>query len=103
MQGEEVTCAVDDQPRRFEVEGRYALIGQVAAGATATLRFPIPQRDELIDVEKRTYRILLRGSTCVAIDPPGVNVPLLRRDHYLAGCTRWRTAERFVADRTVRW
>ena len=83
VQGEEVTCAVDDQPRRFEVEGRYALIGQVAAGATATLRFPIPQRDELIDVEKRTYRILLRGSTCVAIDPPGANVPLFRRDHYL--------------------
>ena len=103
VQGEEVTCAVDDQPRRFEVEGRYVLIGQVAAGATATLRFPIPQRDELIDVEKRTYRILLRGSTCVAIDPPGLNVPLFRRDHYLAGCTRWRTAERFVADRTVRW
>ena len=85
------------------MEGRYALIGQVAAGATATLRFPIPQRDELIDVEKRTYRILLRGSTCVAIDPPGANVPLFRRDHYLAGCTRWRTVERFVADRTVRW
>ena len=103
VQGEEVTCAVDDQPRRFEVEGRYVLIGQVAAGATATLRFPIPQRDELIDVEKRTYRILLRGSTCVAIDPPGANVPLFRRDHYLAGRTRWRTVERFVADRTVRW
>ena len=103
VQGEEVTCAVDGQPRRFEVEGRYALIGQVAAGATATLRFPIPQRDELIDVEKRTYRILLRGSTCVAIDPPGANVPLFRRDHYLAGRTRWRTVERFVADRTVRW
>ncbi len=54
-------------------------------------------------MEKRTYRILLRGSTCVAIDPPGANVPLFRRDHYLAGRTRWRTVERFVADRTVRW
>ena len=77
-------------------------MGKMGAEATATLRFRMRLRDGSIDVEKRTYRILLRAAPKWRLTRRGVNVPLFGRDHYLANCTRWRTVERFVADRTVR-
>lgn len=66
-----VTCRVDDQPQQVRTDGRYALVGKVEAGATVTVQSPMRQRDELIDVEKRTNRILLRGNTMRGDRPPG--------------------------------
>jgi hypothetical protein len=87
----------------YEPDGRYVQVGPVEAGDVVTLRFPLRERSERIHVERRTYRVLLRGNTCVAIDPPGVNCPLFQRDHYREDGTRWRRIERFVADKWVEW
>ena len=67
------------------------------------LCFPITETAETIDVEKRTYRVLLRGNTCVAIDPPGVDCPLFERDFYRSTTTRWHKVTRFVADKVLDW
>ena len=88
--------------REIGFDGRYARVGSVDAGSSVTLTFPIGQRTETINVEKRTHRILLRGNTCVAVDPPGRNVPLFRRDHFL-GNTRWHKTERFVPENLLAW
>jgi len=100
---EQVTCTVNDRARQAEWNGRYACLGSMREKDVAALRFPVSERTEVINVEKRSYRVLLRGNTCVAIDPPGVNVPLFHRDHYRSDAVRWRKTKRFVADTIVEW
>jgi hypothetical protein len=67
------------------------------------LKFPISEMNALIYVEKRTYRIHLRGNTCIAIDPPGRNLPLFEREYLRSDLTRWRSIQRFVADQQIIW
>ena len=95
-------CTVTGEPRPLSWEGRYAAVGPVREGDVVTLKFPIGERDQSIDVQQRTYRILLRGNTCVAVDPPGVNYPLFQRDHYRTD-TRWRKVDRFVSEKVIEW
>ena len=57
-------------------EGQYAQVGDIEKEDVVTLCFPIGEHAETIDIEKRTYRVLSRGNTCVVIDPPGVDCPL---------------------------
>ena len=100
---EETKCTVDARDRRPEHDGRYAVVGKVKAGESVTLSFPITERSEYINVEKRAYRVLLRGNTCVDIDPPGVNVPLFQREHYREDETRWRKRTRFIPEQQIDW
>jgi len=100
---EQATCTVNAQPRSLGWKGRYAQIGDVEKGDVVILCFPITETAETIDVEKRTYRVLLRGNTCVAIDPPGVDCPLFERDFYRSTTTRWHKVTRFVADKVLDW
>lgn len=100
---EQASGSVNGVQRPVRAEGRWVRAGRVSAGDTVTLTFPVPDRMERIHVEKRTYRIRLRGSTCLAIDPPGRNVPLFRRDQDYGPAKRWRKAERFVPERVVVW
>ena len=98
----EVRCTVDAKERKVG-EGRYAEVGTVNPGQVVTLCFPIHERSEQVQVEKRAYRALLRGNTCVAIDPPGANVPLFQREYYRQEETRWRKTTRFIADQHIDW
>jgi len=95
---DEVTCSLSGQSKEISWDGRCANIGKAQADDTVTLEFPITERAEWIHVEKRTYRALMRGSTCVAIDPPGGNCPLFQREHLRENATRWRQRTRFVPD-----
>lgn len=100
---EEVTCTVNEQDRKVTWDGRYALLGNVQAKDIVTLRFPISERRDYIRVEKRTYRVLLRGNTCVGIDPPGVDCPLFQREYYRRDNTRWHKVTRFVGEKSIEW
>ena len=100
---DEVACTVNDQARRVAWDGRYACVGNVNGEDVVTLGFRISERTEQISIEKRSYRILLRGNTCVAIDPPGVDIPLFQRDHYRTGTTRWHTMTRFAGENVIEW
>jgi hypothetical protein len=44
-----------------------------------------------------------KGNDVVAIDPPGRNCPLYRREHYRVAETRWREVERFVSPEQIDW
>ena len=92
----EVRCAVDGVERAPAFDGRYARVGAVKAGETATLTFPNPERKESVWIEKHRYTLYLKGNTVVEIDPPGTVCPLFQRAHYRENTTRWRKIERFV-------
>ena len=100
---EQVTCTVNGEAQKVTWDGRYARVGKVKEKDVVTLSFPISERCEHISIEKRSYRIVLRGNTCVAIDPPGVNVPLFQRDHYRSDTTRWHKVTRFVGKNEIEW
>jgi len=93
----EVRCAVAGVERPPAFDGRYARVGAVQAGQTATLTFPNPERTESVWIEKHPYTLYLKGNTVVEIDPPGTVCPLFQRAHYRENVTRWRKIERFVA------
>ena len=100
---EQAKCTVNTGARTLRSSGRYAVVGKVAPGDLVTLSFPIEERTEHITVEKRTYRILMRGNTCVAIGPSGENVPLFHRDHFRSDTTRWRKVTRFLGKDEIEW
>ena len=99
----ETTCTVNTQARSLTWDDRYAQVADLQKDDIVTLRFPIGERSETIDVEKRTYRVLLRGNTCVAIDPPGVDCPLFERDFFRKNTSRWHKVTRFVSDKLIDW
>jgi len=103
VQPRETACTVNAEARHISFEGRYAVVGAVGQGDTVSLTFPISERTEMISHEGQVYRLVLRGSTCVAIDPSGRNCPLFQRDHLREDATRWRKVTRFVADRQPEW
>ena len=100
---EQATCTMNENDRKLSFQGRYAVVGKVTPGDAIALCFPIEEKTDQITVEKRAYRIVMRGNTCVAIDPPGQNVPLFRRDHYRTDETRWRKITRFLANKVIEW
>jgi len=100
---EDTKCQINGRSRDLRFNGRYAQVGEVKPADVATLTFPISETSKTIYVEKRAYRILLRGNTCVAIDPPGVNCPLFQRDHLRECVTRWRKRTQFLSDKLVDW
>ena len=103
VQPEETRCTVNDKARNLDWDGRYAKVGNVKERDVVTFAFPIRERTETINVQKRPYRILLRGNTCVAIDPPGEISPLFQREYLRSDATRWKKKEHFVSGRTIDW
>lgn len=99
----EASCAVNDTPRSLSFTGRYAEVGEVRPQDAVTLTFSISERTEEIVAEKRFYKAVIKGSTVVSIDPPGVSCPLFQREHYRENLTRWHRVSRFVADKSVAW
>ena len=99
----EARCSVNGGSRTVKWDGRYALLGAVNPGETATVQFPLPERSDTVTIEKENFRILRKGNDVVRIDPPGRWCPLYRRDHYRVNSTRWRTIERFVTDESIHW
>ncbi len=99
----QATATVDDQARPIQWDGRYAGLGQVAAGQIARLTFPIAERVQAVDIEKQHYILTIKGHDVVSIDPPGRFCPFYQRDVYREHVVRWRRATRFVSDEQIYW
>ena len=100
---DDVIVTVNDVPRPISFDGRYALIGEVDAGATATIFVPLEESSVRTTIGGAEYTLTLRGADVVDIDPEGTVAPLYQRDAYRSGKTAWVTRERFVGDQTVTW
>ena len=97
----DVRVQVNGSDRSVRFDGRYVQVGDVKPGDVATLCFPIDERDEVVNIEKRRYALIRKGNDVVVIDPPGRYCPLYQRDHYRENTTRWRRAQQFCPETTI--
>jgi hypothetical protein len=100
---EKVRCLVAGEGRPLRFRGRYAQVGAVKAGETATLIFPIAERTDVVSIEKHRYTLIRKGNDVVHVDPPGATYPLYQRAHYRENQARWKKVTRFVANQQLVW
>ena len=72
----EVQVSVDNEKRRTLVRGRYVQIGWLKPGDCVTFNFCVPERIVHRVLGEIPYKLTLRGSDVVSIDPRGVAYPL---------------------------
>ncbi len=96
-------CRVGGTERRGTFDGRYDELGSIKAGETAVVSFPIGEREVVREIASSTYRLTIRGSEVVHIDPPGKLCPLYQREHYRSSRARLVDVQRFVPDEVVAW
>ncbi|MBI2841969.1 MAG: glycoside hydrolase family 127 protein [Armatimonadetes bacterium] len=103
VQAKDVSCKVNGKDHPLSWNGRYAIVGKSRPGNVVTLRFPIFERTTTVHIQKKDYRLILKGNDVVHIDPEGKNCPLYQREHYRSSTPRMRKAQRFVADNLIQW
>ena len=103
VQPSQTTCQVDGATRALAFEGRYAVVGKVAAGSVTTLRFPIFERTDKVHIQNKDYTLIRKGNDVVHIDPPGRYCPLYQREKYRDNKVRTKKVERFVAEKQLAW
>jgi hypothetical protein len=69
---------VANKKKDHEIDGRYIVATDLQSGDEVTLEFPVPERTIHRVIGRRPYKLTLRGSNVVEIDPPGVVYPLYR-------------------------
>jgi hypothetical protein len=99
----DVKCLVNDKSIEPKFDGRYAMVGGVKAGDRVTLQFPIAERTDRLIINGGSFSFTRKGNEVVDVEPKGAVAPLYQRAHYRKNETRWRDAERFLADRSVEW
>lgn len=72
----EVRMAIGDRTLNPVVEGQYLKVSGLKPGDQVTLMFPVPERSEHRVIGEIPYKLVLRGSNVVSIDPKGVVYPL---------------------------
>src|SRR5262249_45361449 len=98
---------VNDQERRFDWAGNFALVADLTSCDTLIFTFPMVERvlEQTVPLDKK-YTIIFRGNTVVDIQPRdniAVSYPIYLRDGYKASEAPMKTVTRFVADKTLIW
>ncbi|MBL9215332.1 MAG: glycoside hydrolase family 127 protein [Opitutaceae bacterium] len=99
----EVACTVNGQPRTLAWNGRYAVVGAVAARDQVAVTFPIVERKVGVDIQRQHYYLTIKGHDVVDIYPRGRFAPYYQRNHYRRDDTRWRMMPRFVSAESIVW
>ena len=72
----DVQVSVGDEKRGVVVEGNLVKLRWLRPGDRVTLSLPLPERVVHRMIVQKPYKLVLRGSNVVSIDPKGVAYPL---------------------------
>jgi hypothetical protein len=100
---EQTHCQVNGADRSLSWDGRYAVVGPVQPPDVVTLRFPIFERTDVVQIQGQEYTLIRKGNDVVQIDPPGRFCPLYQRQKYRDDLPRTRKVLRFVASQEIPW
>ncbi len=95
----EVAVSIRDRRVDAPAEGRYLRVENLQPGDQVVFTFPVPERTLNRVIARWPYRLTMRGSQVVAIDPPGRGYPLYREQPQ----GKLLEKERFVATKRVVW
>ena len=73
---DDVQVTVGNRPCRYVTDGRYVKISLLNPGDEVAITFPVPEQDVHRVIGEIPYKLTMRGSDVVAIDPKGVALPL---------------------------
>jgi hypothetical protein len=99
----DVMCKVNGTLRPSRWEGRYVNLGEGRAGERMSLTFPIHTHTVKETIGNVPYTLTLKGSTVIAIDPPGKVGPLYNRASYSAPKAPMRNTQRFISSEEIHW
>ena len=94
-----VSVRIGKRKVRAPRDGRLVSIPRLRPKDEVTIEFPVPERTVHRVLGRRPYKLTLRGSNVVAIDPPGVIYPLYQD----MPKGKLVEKERFVPSRKVIW
>jgi hypothetical protein len=101
----EVKSFVDNTPRTPARSGRYLVFEGLQKGTAIRLEFPNPQAKEEHSIGGVRYKVTLRGSTVMDIEPRPPEdigmIPLYQRRHYQAEKAPMRGVERFAPEKVL--
>jgi hypothetical protein len=100
--GRGIVCKVNGTLRKPGREGRFLSMGKSLRGDQISIAFPIEERTVTETIGGIPYRLVLRGSTVVSIDPPGKNGALYLRTQY-RDPVGYRNVTRFVSQEHIVW
>ena len=100
---EGVEATVGGEARAARWSGRYVEVGPVEAGSEVAVSYEQPQYMVKEQLGDGIFTLTMKGSTVVAVDPPGRHCPIFQRAHLREDEVRWRRVQRFVPDRPVAW
>ena len=86
-----------------EIDGRYLCLVDLREGDVICVCIDIPERTEVVWIEKHRYSVDIKGNDVVSIDPPGTICPMFLREHYRQDQTRFKKVMQFTADERVYW
>ena len=95
----EVSVAIGKRRVRAKTDGRLVRVSRLRPNDEVSIEFPMPERTLHRVIGRRPYKLTLRGSNVVAIDPPGVIYPLYQNLPSGEPVER----ERFVPSSKVVW
>lgn len=72
----DVKVSVGNESRKPLIEGRFVRVAWLNPGDKLTLSFPVPERVVHRVIGEIPYKLVLRGSNVVSIDPNGIAFPL---------------------------
>ena len=72
----DVQVSVGNKSRKPLIEGRFIRVAWLNPGDQLTLSFPVPERVVHRVIGEIPYKLVLRGSNVVSIDPKGIAFPL---------------------------
>ena len=75
----DVQMSVDGESRKPLIEGRFVRVAGLNEGDQLTLTFPVPEQIVHRVIGEIPYKLTLRGSNVVSIDPKGVALPLYEK------------------------
>ena len=103
VDAKDARVTVDGADLSARVDGRYLDFGDVDAGKTITVTFPLETEIKKVWVQKTPYRYRLKGTTIVEAFPREELGDLYNRVHYRHPHALWKETDLFLPEEKLDW
>ena len=99
----EARACIDGKDVTPKIDGRYLDFGEVDAGSTITVRFPIEVVNRDLWIEKHEYHYTFKGTTVIEAFPREELGDLYNRVHYRNPRALWQETDLYLPEKFINW